>query len=96
MIKGSWLHWGCRTVSRRKWTTDRHKSNQHFEISNCVLAHGAGSVDGTPLVLCSTRAKLFGIAAPNDLLHHFMIFHKIECTSKHVKNVLTIELPLHK
>jgi hypothetical protein len=28
-----------------------------------VLAHGAGPADGIPLVLCSTRAKLFGIAA---------------------------------
>ena len=27
-----------------------------------VLAHGVGPVDGIPLVLCLTRAKLFGIA----------------------------------
>jgi hypothetical protein len=46
-----------------------------------VLAHGAGPADGIPLVLCSTRAKLFGIAAWKELLHHFMIFHKIESTS---------------
>jgi hypothetical protein len=36
-----------------------------------VLAHRAGPVDGVPSVLNSTRAKLFGIAAPNKLLHHF-------------------------
>jgi hypothetical protein len=50
-----------------------------------VLAHGAGPVDGVPLVLSSTRAKLFGIAAPNELLHHFMTFQAIESTSKCVK-----------
>ena len=50
-----------------------------------VLAHGAGPVEGIPLVLCTTRTKLFGIAAQNELLHHFMIFHKIESTSKCVK-----------
>jgi hypothetical protein len=61
-----------------------------------VLACGAGPMDGIPSVLCSTRAKLFGIAAPNELLHHFMIFHKIESTNKCVKNVSTTELPLHE
>jgi hypothetical protein len=52
-----------------------------------VLVHGAGPVDGIPLVLSLTRAKLFGIAAPNELLHHFTIFHEIESTSKCVKYV---------
>jgi hypothetical protein len=46
-----------------------------------VLAHGSGQVDGIPSVLCSTRAKFFGIAAPNEVLHHFMIFHKLKSTS---------------
>jgi hypothetical protein len=50
-----------------------------------VLAHGAGPVDGIPSVQSLTRAELFGIAAPNELLHHFMIFHEIESTSKCVK-----------
>jgi hypothetical protein len=45
------------------------------------------AVDGIPLVLSSTRAELFGIAAPNLLLFHFMKFHKIESTSKCVKCV---------
>ncbi len=47
-----------------------------------VLIWGAGPVDGVPSVLSSTRAELFGIAAPNLLLFHFMKFHKIESTSK--------------
>jgi hypothetical protein len=33
-----------------------------------VLVRGAGPVDGVPAVLSSTRAELFGIAAPNKLL----------------------------
>jgi hypothetical protein len=52
-----------------------------------VLIWGAGPVDGVPSVLSSTRAELFGIAAPNLLLFHFMKFHKIESTSKCVKCV---------
>ena len=35
-----------------------------------VLACGDGPVDGIILVLSSTRANLFGIAAPNELLYH--------------------------
>jgi hypothetical protein len=52
-----------------------------------VLIRGAGPVDGVPTVLSSTRAELFGIAAPNEFLFHFMKFHKIESTSKCVKGV---------
>jgi hypothetical protein len=48
---------------------------------------GAGPVDGIPLVLSSTRAELFGIAAPNLLLSHFMKFYKIESKSKCLKCV---------
>ena len=33
------------------------------------------------------RAELFGIAAPNEFLFHFMKFHKIESMSKCVKVV---------
>jgi hypothetical protein len=51
------------------------------------LIWGTGPVDGIPLVLSSTRAELFGIAALNLLLFHFMKFHKIESTSKCVKCV---------
>jgi hypothetical protein len=40
-----------------------------------------------PLVLSSTRAELFGIAAPNLFLFHFMKFYQIESTSKCVKCV---------
>jgi hypothetical protein len=50
-----------------------------------VLICGAGPVDGVPSVLSSTRAELFGIAAPNLLLFHFMKFHQIESKSKCVK-----------
>jgi hypothetical protein len=50
-----------------------------------VLVHGAGPVDGISLVLSSTRAELFGIAAPNLLLSHFMKFYKIESKSKCLK-----------
>jgi hypothetical protein len=50
-----------------------------------VLIHGAGPVDGVPSVLSSTRAELFGIAAPYLLLFHFMKFHQIESKSKCVK-----------
>jgi hypothetical protein len=52
-----------------------------------VLVRGAGPVDGVPSVLSSTRAELFGIAAPNNFLFHFMKFHKIESTSKVLKAV---------
>ncbi len=52
-----------------------------------VLVQGAGPVDGLPSVLSSTRAELFGIAAPNEFLLHFMQFHKIESMSKCMKCV---------
>jgi hypothetical protein len=52
-----------------------------------VLAHGAGPVNGIQSLLSSMRAKLFGIAASNELLHHFMIFQEIKSTSKLVKCV---------
>jgi hypothetical protein len=52
-----------------------------------VLICGAGPVDGIPLVLSSTRAELFGIAAPNLLLFYFMKFHQIESKSKCMKCV---------
>jgi hypothetical protein len=52
-----------------------------------VLIRGAGPVDGVPMVLSSTHVELFGIAAPNEFLFHFMKFHKIESTSKCVKCV---------
>jgi hypothetical protein len=32
-----------------------------------VLVHGAGPVDGVPTMFSSTRAELFGIAAPSHL-----------------------------
>jgi hypothetical protein len=35
-----------------------------------VLIRGAGPIDGVPTVLSSTRAELFGIAAPNEFLFH--------------------------
>jgi hypothetical protein len=44
-----------------------------------VLIWGVGPVDGVPTVLSSTRAELFGIAAPNEFLFHF--------TSKCMKGV---------
>jgi hypothetical protein len=50
--------------------------------NNNVLVYGAGPVDGVPVVLSSTRAELFGIAAPNKFLFHFMKFHKIKSTNK--------------
>jgi hypothetical protein len=52
-----------------------------------VLIREAGPVDGVPTFLSSTRAELFGIAAPNEFLFHFMKFHQIESTSKCVKGV---------
>jgi hypothetical protein len=52
-----------------------------------VLIRGAGPVDGVPSFLSSTRAELFGIAAPNLLLFHFMKFHQIKSKSKCVKCV---------
>jgi hypothetical protein len=52
-----------------------------------VIVHGAGPVDGVPLVLSSTRAELFGIATPNLFLLHFMKFYQIESMSKCVKCV---------
>jgi hypothetical protein len=50
-----------------------------------ILIRGAGPVDGIPLVLSSTPDELFGIAAPNLLLLHFMKFHQIESKSKCMK-----------
>jgi hypothetical protein len=50
-----------------------------------VLIRGAGLVDVIPSVLSSTQAELFGVAAPNLLLFHFMKFHQIESKSKCVK-----------
>jgi hypothetical protein len=52
-----------------------------------VLIRGAGPVNGVPMVQSSTRVELFGIAAPNEFLSHFMKFHKIESTRKCVKCV---------
>jgi hypothetical protein len=52
-----------------------------------VLVCVAGPVDGVPNVLSSTRVELFGIAAPNKFLLHFMKYYKIELTSKCVKRV---------
>jgi hypothetical protein len=52
-----------------------------------VLIRGVGPVDGVPSVLSSTLAELFGIAALNLLLFHFMKFHQIESKSKCVKCV---------
>ncbi len=60
-----------------------------------VLICGVGPVDGVPLVLSSTRAELFGIAAPNLLLFHFMKFHQVESMSK-CMNVLIIEQQFHR
>ena len=51
------------------------------------LVEGAGPVDGVPEFLSSPRAELFGIAAPNEFLHHFMEFHKIASMSKVIKCV---------
>ena len=48
---------------------------------------GSRPVDGVPMVLSSTHVELFGIAAPNEFLFHFMKFHQIESTSKCVKGV---------
>jgi hypothetical protein len=51
--------------------------------------HGAGPVDG----VCSkytqfdTQVELFGSAALNEFLFHFMKYYKIESTSKCVKCV---------
>jgi hypothetical protein len=38
-----------------------------------VLVRGADLVDGVPAVLSSTRAELFGIAAPNEVFS----FHEV-------------------
>jgi hypothetical protein len=52
------------------------------------LVEGAGPVDGVPEFLSSTRSEeLFGIASPNEFLHHFMTFHRIDSTSKVIKCV---------
>jgi hypothetical protein len=56
-------------------------------VNQNVLIRRAGPVDGVPLVLSSTRAELFGIAAPNLLLFHFMKFNQIESKSKFMKCV---------
>ena len=50
-----------------------------------VLVEGAGPVDGVPDTLSSTRAELFGIAAIDELLHHFCKFYNIESTSRVIK-----------
>ena len=42
------------------------------------LVEGVGPLDGVPEFLSLTRAELFGIAAPNEFLHYFMKYHKIE------------------
>jgi hypothetical protein len=52
-----------------------------------VLVQGAGPVDGVPSVLSLTRAELFGIAALNEFLFHFMKFHEIKSMSKVLKAV---------
>jgi hypothetical protein len=49
------------------------------------LVDEPGPIDGIPEFLSSTRAELFGIAAPNKFLHHFMKFHKIKSNSKVIK-----------
>jgi hypothetical protein len=51
------------------------------------LVAGAGPVDGVPDFLSSTHLELFGITAPNKFLHHFMMFHRINSTSKVIKCV---------
>jgi hypothetical protein len=51
------------------------------------LVKGAGPVDGVPEFLSFTHSELFGIAAPNEFLHHFMTFHGINFTSKVIKCV---------
>jgi hypothetical protein len=52
-----------------------------------LLVQGSGPVDGVPSMMSSTRAELFGIASPNEFLHHFMKYHQIESTSKCLKCV---------
>jgi hypothetical protein len=54
-------------------------------VNQNVLIRGAGPVDGVPSDLSSTQAKLFGYAAPNLLLFHFMKFHQIKSKSKCMK-----------
>ena len=51
------------------------------------LVEGTGPVDGVPEFLSSTRVELYGIAAPNKFLHHFLEFHKIASMSKVIKCV---------
>jgi hypothetical protein len=51
------------------------------------LVKGAGPVDGVPKFLSSIHSELFGIPAPNEFLHHFMTFHRIDSTSKVIKCV---------
>jgi hypothetical protein len=46
------------------------------------LVEVACPVDSVPKFLSSTHSKLFGIAALNEFLHHFMMFHRIDSTSK--------------
>jgi hypothetical protein len=36
MVKDSWLHEGCHTDSRRKWTMDR-TNKDNLSLSNCVF-----------------------------------------------------------
>jgi hypothetical protein len=36
------------------------------------LVKGAGPVNGVPKFLSSAHLELFGIATPNEFLHHFM------------------------
>jgi hypothetical protein len=36
------------------------------------VVKGAGPVNGVPKFLSSAHSELFGIATPNEFLHHFM------------------------
>jgi hypothetical protein len=50
-----------------------------------VLVKGAGPVDSVPDTLSSTWAELFGIAAIDELLHHFCKFYNIKSTSRVIR-----------
>jgi hypothetical protein len=50
-----------------------------------VLVEGAGPVNSVLDTLSLTRAELFGIAAIDELLHHFCKFYNIESTSHVIK-----------
>ncbi len=49
------------------------------------LVKGAGPVGGAPRRASSAQAELFGIVSPNELLHRFMTFCKVESRSKVIK-----------